>query len=241
MQPDAPFVQVKPLEIMDQLPMLTGCFAQVFMTIGVFEIDPIGLSAKDLFRFLGLSRPSVAKALDYLEHHELIHGKKDEHGVTRYRTCLGFYYRGIAKVDLRGHVNNLFTSPRRRSESIPSDSNENLTSTSNPGAQKILQSVNVFTIDLDLSEMDETRANLIAEYVRANPEKKNAPGGWVHACLKNNPTWEPQLVKINTRTSWLAGFEHVTHGTPEHQDYLRDHPELRAHCRCWDDTEESDE
>ena len=195
MTADAPFVQMKSFEIVDKLPMLSGFFAQVFLTIGAFEADPIGLSAKDLFRFLGLSRPSVAKALEFLEHHELIKGEKDDEGTTRYRACFGFYYRGASQVNLREnvpeyeHVKTVFTPSRRR---ISTDSNSDfISSSSNTDALKILRDAGVMADRLTIPGMTEERASTIAAYIRRNPDQKTSAAAWVYVCLQRDSAWMP--------------------------------------------------
>ena len=124
------------------------------MEIGAFEADPLGLSVKDLSRLLGLSRPSVSKACDFLEEKEWIKGKKDERGTVRYRACFGFTYRGAELVDLREDVNKLFTSQEEEEKVLVPVSVQNKPSLSSkpvpvPETRNVLKAAGLYGRDLD--------------------------------------------------------------------------------------------
>lgn len=151
---NSPFVQANCIEITDRLPILKGCFAQVYLAVGIFEADPLGLSVKDLSRLLGLARPSVSKACDFLEEKEMIQGIKDERGTVRYRACFGFTYRGTAQVDLREDVNKLFTSQEEEKKVLVPVSVQNKPSPSSkpvpvPETRNVLKSAGLYGRDLD--------------------------------------------------------------------------------------------
>lgn len=88
-----------------------------------------------------------------------------------------------------------------------SDFDRSSSTTSTIAAEKILQAANVRTVDLDLSEMDEERAQAIADYIAENPDGKNSPAGFAYACLRNNPDWQPP--QPSKPVHWYAKYSHL--------------------------------
>lgn len=100
------------------------------------------------------------------------------------------------------------TSPNSSSSVLDSEFDLNLSSTTSTSAvEKILQTVNVRTVDLDLSGMDEDRAQAIADYIAENPDGKNSPAGFAYACLRNNPDWQPP--QPSKPVHWYAKYSHL--------------------------------
>ncbi len=113
MSASEPFIQGKAHELKQLVPMLRGgCFAQVFLLIGAYEVDPLGLTFSEIVDLTGLSKPSVSAAIKFLSRNNIITSQRED-GAVRYRACFGFYYRS-ERVDLRAEneneVRNIFTS-----------------------------------------------------------------------------------------------------------------------------------
>ncbi len=117
--------------------------------------------------------------------------------------------------------------PRRRRIDV-SSAGVNFSSSSLTAAQKLLRQAGIFSAG-ELA-IDEEGARAVAVAIA---EGRITPG-FAYTCLKNDAAWRPAAPKPRRR-SWIdPEFQKYVHGSPEHQAWLRDNPEMRPYCCCWD-------
>lgn len=226
MSVNEPFVQGKAHELKQIAPMLKGCFAQVFLLIGAYEVDPLGLTFSEICELTGLSKPSVSAALKFLSRNNLITGQSEE-GAVRYRACFGFYYRS-EKVNLRDadEVKNFFL-PNNCTGEIESNSAEERT-TIISDAKTLLAAAGVFGSPLEyLAKV--VPADVAREWSRwANRQReKDAEYGWggiVVKALRSDPHALPPGAKTPkpTRRFRIAG-PHAPQGI-DHEHHPESEP-----------------
>lgn len=199
-EPGAPFVQARAQEIKAILPMLKGCFAQVYLTIGAYEVDPLGLTLQEIADLTGLSKPSVSAALKFLFRNNIIEGREEE-GAIRYGACFGFYYRGEAQVDLRaGDEKNFLPSCMYEHSSLTIEAQASVqeeTYIHESETREIFSECGIEGPNLDrLAEKvrDVELAERWLDWKKTNPKGFTRIGGYIFSKLNQNPRAEPPAI-----------------------------------------------
>jgi len=185
------------LEILPQL--ATGARCAVWTCIGLFEADPLGASKRDILDYTGLSRPTVERALRFLEINELV---SFDPATKRYR-CARYYRFGASEpVDVRELVplvrgeragtpacKKVFSQRARRSSVQPGPVGDKTAATTT-AAQKILQAAGWYSVARDLPRFDdEAHARALARLIRENPMRADDPASYVRSCVMLNREW----------------------------------------------------
>ncbi len=233
MSVDAPFVQMRTLEVLSILAILgKNSSSAVFLALGAFSSDPIAPSQRDLRNYTHLSRWSVSTALEFLCKHEFAHCLVDEEGVRRYRVSEKYFrYNGISPVSVRelvpvsgqiAEAGQEGENPSTQGEKTARDgenpspspvvvstvrSRENKSSSTTSAAQKILFEAGIFSAYVDFKgcPLEEDQALEIAHWIASAPEKIDAPASYARSCLLANPQWRPPAEKKGQR--WYDSYE----------------------------------
>ncbi len=219
---DAPFAQMRTMEVLGILPILSkNSSSVVFLALGAFSSDPIAPSQRDIRNYTHLSRGSVSTALEYLCKGDLAHCFVDGDGVKRYRVDEKYFrYSGNSPVSVRelvpvsGHV----AEEKEGSDQNFSPGDENLaastvvvvdnlqstelnrdktTSTTSGAALKILRDAGIFSAfeDFSTAGVTEDQARAISEFIASNPKNKADPAGYAYRALKRDSHWKPVVYR----------------------------------------------
>lgn len=190
--PEAPFVRMRAREIMSVLPMLKGCFAQVYLTVAAFEADPIAPTVNDISDYTTLTRQSVSTALRFLCKHEVIESIRDESGTIRYRACFGFSYgadvrpgvRDVKKVLTRHDDVHINSTPLIKASTSFIHGNE---------TKEILTSIGVQGSNLKLlvESVEPELAARWRDWIESKPDRFTLPVAYMVKQLKANAHTEP--------------------------------------------------
>lgn len=194
-----PFIQGKTRELKQIVPLLKGCFAQVYLMVSAYEADPLGLTFSEVQDLTGLSRPSVSAALSFLSRNNLIESRMEE-GAPRYRTCFGFYYRGgQTNTRTNSDAEIIFTSDVHDVEKNDTPPLDEMSKHSfNHEAATILERAGLEGKNLErlALKVSPTTAQQWAEWIEyADPNRWTNPAGYCYNRLKVNPTEKPPYVK----------------------------------------------
>ncbi len=234
---DAPFVQMRTLEILSILAVLgKNSSSVVFLALGAFSSDPIAPNQRDLRNYTHLSRWSVSTALEFLCKHEFAHCLVDEEGVRRYRVSEKYFrYNGSSPVSVRELVpvsgqmaeagqegenpstqgektardgENPSPSPVVVVSTVPRSRVNKSTSTTS-AAQKILFEAGIFSAYVDFKgcPLEEDQALEIADWIANAPAKIDAPASYARSCLLANSRWRPPTEKKSNR--WYDGYDEL--------------------------------
>jgi len=194
-----PFIQGKAHELKQIVPMLRGCFAQVYLLIGAYEVDPLGLTFSEICELTGLSKPSVSAAIKFLSRNNIITSQREENAI-RYHACFGFYFRG-SPVNLRGEaeVRNFLTSHDMNDDVLHEVHVEKSFIHDMTETRKILSAAGIQGKNLE--SLAETVAPEIAEtwatWIENVPrERWRNPEGYVVKQLAANPQQRAPFVKM---------------------------------------------
>ena len=214
MSVDAPFVQMRSMDVLAILPYISkSTTSVVFLALGAFLSDPIAPTQRDIRNHTQLSRGSVSTALEFLCKQEFAHCFVDGDGVTRYRIDDKYFrYGGSSPVSVREPVPvsgqvaeadaQILTSPAEILASstvvvvgtVPKTKIEHeSTATSSAQALKILHQAGIFSAYADFANagIADDQARAIADWIATAPKKN--PAGYAHGCLKRDPRWQPMV------------------------------------------------